>query len=179
MRRGTVVLIGVLVALIAATAGGALLRAARSDGGETAFYFSVGTKNTATTGAFHGDSIVLFGSGTFGDGGVDGTGVFSISTGLPPTSSNSVAHGTWTATQFVSFVSFGVANLRAEGGQLVIHVTLSFDDGSTVSGVTLTMICRVGLTAPPPPAEGVTLSGPIVFDTSVTGITTFSAPAED
>ncbi len=171
---------GVLVALIAAGASGALVRVARPDGGETAFYFSVGTKNTATTGAFvAGDFLVIFGSGTFGDGGVDGTGVFSIFTGQPPTSTNSVASGTWTATQFVSFVSFGVLNLRTEGGKLVILVTLSFDDGSSVAGVTLTMTCRVGTVPAGSPAEGVTLSGPIVFDHSVTGITTFSAPPED
>lgn len=176
MHRVTVVLMGVLVGLIAATASGALLRVGGSDGGETAFYFSVATQ--ASTGTFAGDRIVIFGSGTFGDNGVDGTGIFSITTGGSPTSSNFVASGTWTATQFVSFVSFGVASLRAQGGMLVILVTLSFDGGSTVSGVTLTMICRVGLTTPPPPAEGVTLSGPIVFDTSVMGITTFSAPAE-
>ncbi len=142
MHRGTVVLIGVLVGLIAATASGALLRVGGSDAGETAFYFSVSTSNTAatgtaTTGTFAaGDIIAIFGSGTFGDDGVDGTGVFSISTSEPPTPSSSVASGTWTATHFVSFDSFGVANLRAEGGKLVIRVTLNFDAGSTVSGVT-------------------------------------------
>jgi len=179
MHRGTVVLIGVLVGLIAATASGALLRVGGSDAGETAFYFSVATKNTAATGTFAGDFIAIFGSGTFGDNSVDGTGVFSISTGLPPSSSNSVASGTWTATQFVSFVSFGIANLRAEGGILVIRVSLSFDDGSTTSGVTLTTTCHVGTVPPGSPAEGVTLSGPVVFDHSVAGITTFSAPPED
>ncbi len=154
-----------------------MVLAAGADSAPTAFYFSVATK--ATTGVYSNDFVVLFGSGTFKTSHAEGTGVFSISTGLPPSSSNSVNSGTWRVTHFMSFVSYGTANLRAEGGQLVFQATLTFDDGSVASGVTFTMTCRVGLTAPPPPDEGVTLSGPVVFDQSVTGITTFSVPPED
>jgi hypothetical protein len=177
MRRARFVLIAVVVTLAVATAGGALVRLAKSDEGSTAFYFSVATK--ATTGTYANDFIAIFGSGIFGGQDVAGNGIFSISTGLPPSSTNSLASGTWEATRFVSFVSYGVANPRAEGGQLVISITLAFDNGHTVSGVTLTITCRVGLTTPPPPEEGATLSGPVVFDHPAAGITTFGTPPED
>jgi hypothetical protein len=84
-----------------------------------------------------------------------------------------VASGKWVANSVVSFVSFGVANPRGEGGQLALKVTFQFDNGQVLNGITLTITCRIGLASPPPPAEGVILSGPITFDTPVMGITTF------
>jgi hypothetical protein len=166
-----------MVALVGVSTGGALFFVVGADSPPTGFWFSVATK--ATTGTYANDFVVLFGSGTFKNNHATGTGIFSISTALPPSSSNSVNSGTWRVTSFVSFVSFGVANPRAQGGTLVFQATLTFDDGTVVSGVTFTVNCRVGLTTPPPPAEGVTLSGPVVFDQSVAGITTFGVPAED
>ncbi len=167
-----VVLVGIIATLMLAVGSGVLVHSGRSQQGERALFFSVATKSS--TGTFMGDFIVIFGSGTFDNqGGVNANGIWSIHTSLPPTASNTVASGTWVANSVVSFVSFGVANPRSEGGRLVLTVTFQFDDGTVLNGITLTQICRVGLTSPPPPAEGVTLAGPLTFDTSVTGITTF------
>ncbi len=162
---------GIIVTLVVAAGSGVLVQSAKSQQGERSLYFSVATKST--TGSFMNDFIVIFGSGTFDNqGGVQAKGIWSIHTSLPPTASNTMASGTWVATSTVSFVSFGVVNPRSEGGQLVLKVTFQFDSGTVINGITLTQICHVG--SPPPGAEeGVTLAGPLTFDTPVTGITTF------
>jgi hypothetical protein len=171
-------MVGIIVALVVAAGSGVLVHSVKSQQGERSLYFSVATKNTASTGSFIGDNITIFGSGTFDNqGGVDANGIWSIQTSLPPTASNTVASGTWVATSVVSFVSYGVANPRAEGGQLMLEVTFQFDNGTVLNGITLTMTCHVG--SPPPTAvEGVTLAGPLSFGTPVTGITVFGAPPE-
>src|SRR5437667_7706189 len=95
--------------------------------------------------------IVMFGSGRFEGSDAGGTGVFSISTGLPPSSTNSIASGSWEANKAVSFTSYGVANERAEGRLPVLKVTLHFDGGTVLSTATLTAACRLG--SPPATAK--------------------------
>ncbi len=169
-------MVGIVVVLVAATVGGVLVRTGRSDQGERALFFSVATRSS--TGGFMGASfIVLFGSGTFEGDSADAKGIFSIHTALPPTAANTRASGTWEADRVVSFVSFGVVNPRAEGGLLVMMVTLNFDDGTVLQGVTLAQTCHIG-NPPPGTAEGVTLSGPLTFDIPLAGITTFGEPPE-
>ncbi len=170
---------GVIATLMLVAGSGVLVQSGRSQQGERALYFSVATKSS--TGTFMGDFITIFGSGKFDNqGGVNAKGIWSIETSLPPSvsPSNTVASGTWVANSVVSFVSFGVANPRGEGGQLVLKVTFQFDNGTVLNGISLTMTCRIGLTSPPPPAEGVTLAGPLSFDTPITGITTFGEPPQ-
>ena len=124
--------------------------------------------------------IVMFGSGRFEGSDAGGTGVFSISTGLPPSSTNSIASGSWEANKAVSFTSYGVANERAEGGLPVLKVTLHFDGGTVLSPATLTIACRVG-SRPATAKEDTILSAGSMFnfDTPVTGITTFGVLPED
>ena len=182
MRKARVLVVGLATLLVATAVVGGFSRVGKSDdGGGRAFYFSVVSKNVTGTGCFSGGCfIAMFGSGTFEGSDAEGTGIFSISTGAPPSSSNSVASGTWEANKAVSFVSYGVANPRAEGGLLILTVTLHFDGGAVVHSATLAITCRVG--SPPATAkEGATLSAgsTLIFDTPVTGITTFSAPPED
>lgn len=53
-----------------------------------------------------------------------------------------------------------------------LKVTFQFDSGIVLNGITLTMTCHLG--SPPATAEeGVTLAGPVTFDTPVAGITVF------
>jgi hypothetical protein len=182
MRKRRLLVVGLAVVFVATAIVGSVGLIGRSDDqGGTAFYFSVASKNATGTGCFQGGCfIVLFGSGTFQGSDAEGTGVFAIAKALPPSSTNSVASGTWEVTGLVSFTSYGVANPRAEGGVLVVTVSLHFDGGAVVDSATLTVTCRVG--SPPPTAkEGATLSAGSTFnfDTPVTGITTFSAPVED
>jgi hypothetical protein len=166
------VLVCITATLMVAAGSGLLVHSANSQNGEWALYFSVATKSS--TGTFMGDFITIFGSGTFDNqGGVNAKGIWSIQTSLPPNATNGVASGKWVANSVVSFISFGVANPRGEGGQLALKVTFQFDNGQVLNGITLTITCRIGLASPPPPAEGVILSGPITFDTPVMGITTF------
>ncbi len=182
MRKARVLVVGLAMLVVTTAVVGAFSLVGRSEGGGgNAFYFSVASKNATGTGCFQGGCfIVLFGSGTFDASDAEGTGIFAISTGLPPSTTNTNASGTWEATTLVSFTSYGVANPRAEGGLLVVLVTLHFDGGAVVQGATLTITCRVG--SPPPTAkEGATLSAGSMFnfDKPVTGITTFSTPAGD
>ncbi len=182
MRKARVLIVGLATLLVATAVVGAFSLVGKSeDGGGRAFYFSVASKNVTGSGCFQGGCfIAMFGSGTFEGSDAEGTGIFSVSTGLPPSSTNSVASGTWEANKAVSFTSFGVANERAEGGVLVLKVTLHFDGTGTVASATLTITCRVG--SPPATAkEGATLSAGSMFnfDTPVTGVTTFSTPVED
>ena len=180
MRKTRVIVVGLALFVVAtATVGGFSLFGRSDDQGGRAFYFSVATKNATGAGCFQGGCfIAMFGSGTFEGTDAQGNGIFSISTGLPPSSTNSVASGTWEVTGLVSFTSYGVANLRAEGGLLVVAVTLHFDGGSDVHA-TLAITCRVG--NPSPTAkEGATLAGSkFNFDTPLAGITTFGTPTED
>lgn len=178
MKKKLVATVSIIIAVIVVSASPFLVQPGRSQSGQRALYFSVATKSTS--GSFTGDFITIFGSGTFdSQGGVNAKGIWSIQTSLPPSSTNTLTSGQWVATKVVSFVSFGIANPRGEGGQVVLTVTFLFDSGQVLPGITLTMTCRIGLTSPPPPAEGVTLAGPLSFDTPVTGITTFGEPAQN
>jgi len=114
MRKTRVIVVGLALFVVAtATVGGFSLFGRSDDQGGRAFYFSVATKNATGAGCFQGGCfIAMFGSGTFEGTDAQGNGIFSISTGLPPSSTNSVASGTWEVTGLVSFTSYGVANLR-------------------------------------------------------------------
>ncbi len=181
MRKARLLVIGLATLLVATAVVGAFSLVGRSDdGGGRAFYFGVVSKNATGTGCFSGGCFVaMFGSGTFEGSDAQGTGVFSISTSPPPTSTNTVVTGTWEASSVVSFVSYGVANPRAEGGKLVLTVLLHFDGMPGVQSATLIVTCHLG--SPPATAkEGATLSSGSMFnfDTPFTGVTTFSTPPE-
>jgi hypothetical protein len=166
----------IIATLMVATGSGLIVHTAKSQDGERALYFSVATKSSTDTPS---DFITIFGSGTFDNqGGVDANGIWSIQTlPPPPTTLNKISSGTWVATGVMSFVSYGVVNTRAEGGQVALKVTFQYDNGPVLNGITLIMTCHIGQ-PPAGTAEGVTLSGPINFDIPLAGITVFGQPPE-
>ena len=86
-----------------------------------------------------------------------------------------VRRGTWKATAFNSFCSRGGPSPGAQGGVLVMTVTLFPNGGSPLTGLTMTVNCLIF--APPnnagtcsPAGEGATVAD---FMTIVTGHTLF------
>src|SRR5262245_37380228 len=121
----------------------------------TTYSFTLLGPNTAENHAT-GDTIRLTGSGNFDTGGaVSGGGAFThfLADGTV------FAKGTWRATGFTSFVSFGGENPGQQGGVLSITVTLVPIGGTSVSGVPMTITCELGTLPSPPPEEGTTVDG--------------------
>ena len=130
--------------------------------------------------AANGDRIGIAGQGTFtvqsGDNNepeteiVTGGGTFMHN----DSARNILATGTWTATELLSFTSFGTTPANFEGGVAVIEIHLSPAAGGPGLDAVLEVTCLVG--SPPATAvEGVTLAvedGPD-FNTAVSGITLF------
>ena len=118
--------------------------------------------------AANGDLILMVGSGTFGGGTITGGGTYTVQ----DAAGTIHGHGTFSATSFVSFVSYGSRD-GVEGGQLVTNVHLVSVRGDIADGI-LTVNCLVG--SPPPDAhEGVNLaiSGGNNYNASVHGETLF------
>jgi hypothetical protein len=116
-----------------------------------------------------GNTILVTGSGSFDtadSGTVIGSGSFTILN----SSGAAVSRGTWKATSFVSFDSFGGFNPGTQGGVLNITVTLSPNVGAPGTGVSMTVTCRVK--APPnfTGAEGITIGS---FTHTIAGHTLF------
>ncbi len=116
-----------------------------------------------------GNTILVTGSGSFDtadSGTVIGSGSFTIFN----SGGAVISRGTWKATSFVSFDSFGGFNPGIQGGVLNITVTLSPNAGAPVTGVSMTVTCRVK--APPnfTGAEGITLGS---FTHTIAGHTLF------
>jgi hypothetical protein len=103
-------------------------------------------------------TIGLTGAGSFDQSTrtVVASGAFVIlsSSGSP------LSSGTWKATGFDSFCPRGGPSNGAQGGVLVITVTLFPHEGEPVTGVTITVICLIG-TGCNPGAEGVTVTGSV------------------
>ncbi len=79
-----------------------------------------------------------------------------------------VARGTWSATHFVSFVSFGGPHPGILGGVLQLTVTLSPHGGPPQTDVPMSVTCVVF--APPGTEEGTTVGN---FTEKTGGITLF------
>lgn len=99
--------------------------------------------------ATNGDTVTVAGSGTFTihPDSVTGSGTFVHK----DSAGNVIASGTWTATQLVSFVSFGSGSLQGlpasfEGGKAVIRVHASVGVDALLS-----VYCALG--SPPPGFE--------------------------
>lgn len=110
-------------------------------------------------------TIEVTGSGSFDP--TAGTVVASGSFNITNNSNGAVvSRGTWNATAFNSFCARGGPNPGIQGGVLVITVTLSPDGGEPITGVTMSVTCRVK--APGTPGnpcsaghEGVTVTGSV------------------
>jgi hypothetical protein len=101
-----------------------------------------------------GDVIRVTGAGTFDTGGaVNGGGVFTHR----DSDGDFVARGTWRATGFVDFDSFGGPSNGIQGGVLAMTATLFPVGGAPVTGVPITIICLVGIVPPGTGEEGTTV----------------------
>jgi hypothetical protein len=139
------------VAFVPATA-----LAATASENHTTYLFYVGENTPDNFGpdmsmAPNGSTIAIMGAGQFNAGpnkSVSGGGTYTIT----DASGATVASGTWTATQMLSFVSYGNGTPQGlpaydYGGQAQMMVTLMTDSGVFGSGV-LNINCTLG--TPPP-----------------------------
>ncbi len=119
--------------------------------------FNLITPNTALamSGPFMGDTIRVTGSGTFDTSAkaIVASGSFThiSKTGLV------LARGTWVATGFTSFRSFGGPNPGTQGGQLWLKSTLLPNGEAPVPNMVMSITCRVGLSPGQGPEEGTTV----------------------
>jgi hypothetical protein len=81
-----------------------------------------------------------------------------------------ISRGTWNATSFVSFDSFGGFSPGFQGGVLKIIVTLSPDAGTAVTGVSMTVTCRVNAPSNFKGDEGIIIGS---FTKTIAGHTLF------
>jgi len=121
-------------------------------------------RNTAMDSS--GSTIRLTGSGNFDPAAA--TVVASGSFTQVNASGSVVARGTWSATHFVSFVSFGGPHPGIMGGVLQLTVTLSPQGGPPQTDVPMSVTCAVF--APPGTEEGTTVGN---FTEKTGGLTLF------
>ena len=129
------------------------------------YSFNLTGPNTAMDGS--GNTIRVTGSGNF-----DPAAATVVASGGSFTqfdaSGSLVARGTWSATQFVSFVSFGGPHPGILGGVLQLTVTLSPKGGPPQTDVSMSITCAVF--APPGTEEGTTVGN---FTEKTGGFTLF------
>jgi len=106
------------------------------------YSFNLDPPNTAADES--GNVIRVTGAGVFDTGGaVRATGSFTIFNSAGAVT----GRGTWRATDFVSFDSFGGPSPGFQGGVLEITVTLFPQGGSPITDVPMSITCLVN--APP------------------------------
>lgn len=120
------------------------------------------------TRASDGATLTTTGSGSFDPG--TATIVASGSFTHVLANGSLFAKGTWKATDFVHFRSFGGPNPGTQGGVLELVVTLLPDGGAAVTGVPMSVTCRVNAPAGFTEEEGITLG---FFTEKVRGATLF------
>ena len=159
MKTGATLFLALLVAIVLSMLADVPFAVA-----DQAFSFNLVGPNTAK--APTGETIEMTGSGSFNSTvPIKASGSFAIS------STSGVARGTWSATAFLGFISFGGPNPGTQGGHLLMNVTLFFDGGATLVGQPMTVTCRVFATSPPSTLpEGVTIGN---FTTITHGLTVF------
>lgn len=134
---------------------------------DAVFSFNLLGPNTAEDTS-SGDTIRVTGSGTFDTptGPVVASGSFTTFSSAGAV----LARGTWQATAFGSFVAFGGPSPGIQGGVLKITVTLFPDGGAPVTGVPMSVTCRVNRPAGFTGKEGTTVGA---FTTKTGGSTLF------
>ncbi len=155
MKTGRTVFLALLVAIVLWLADVAFAVADPT--------FSFNLIGPSTTKAPTGEIIEMTGSGNFNSstGQIVASGSFIISSA----NGDVVARGTWSATTFIGFTSFGGPRPGTQGGHLSMTATLS----SGGAPLLMTVTCRVF--APPGAGpEGVTIGN---FTTIVHGLTVF------
>jgi len=112
------------------------------------------TLTLATTGPDAGDTVGLYGTGTFDHvtGQVDGQGSYT----LRDKSGHVIARGSWHAMHVESWISYGSPDGVVEGGKLVLSVAI-YNPDDTLFTITndFTITCLIG-NPPPGSEEGVT-----------------------
>ncbi len=160
---------GLLAASCGTDATGPSLTASRAPvglGDPTSFSFNLLGPNTAV--ASSGDTIHTTGVGRFdvAAGTIVASGLFVETTA----DGSLLAEGTWVATLFTSFDSFGGPKPGFQGGVLKFHATLFPVGGSPLTGVLVTVTCLVNKPTGFTGTEGTTVGG---FTTSTGGSTLF------
>jgi hypothetical protein len=121
--------------------------------------------------AANGDRILMRGTGTFnaGTSSITGGGKYTVENAA----GTILGHGLFTATAFVSFVSYGFVSPTVEGGLLVARVHLVSAAGGVADG-RLDITCALG-TPPAGAEEGIKLAidGGTDYDKSIHGNTVF------
>jgi len=128
--------------------------------------FELAKPNTAVNPST-GETIRTTGSGSFNAGSIVASGSFTHFNAA----GNVVARGTWAATRFTSFVGFGGPHPGFEGGQLKFSATLFPDGGSPVTGVPVSVTCRVNAPSGFTDEEGTTVGA---FTEKTGGTTLFN-----
>lgn len=107
---------------------------------DVTYSFSLNGPQTTSNGT---QTIEVTGSGSF-----DPTARTVVASGSFNITDNSngavVSKGTWNSTAFFSFCPRGGPSAGIQGGVLIITVTLSPNKGEPITGVTMTVNCRVG-----------------------------------
>lgn len=119
-----------------------------------------------TTASGSGATITMTGSGSFDT--TARTVVAGGSFAERDANGSVTTHGSWAATGFTSFDSFGGPNSGHEGGQLLITVTLFPQGGPPQTGQLMNITCEID--APVITFEGVTVGN---FVTPLFGHTLF------
>ncbi len=154
-----------VVPVVTLALGMLVLAAPAAVAGNTTVSFSLqGPQTTANPST--GATLVTTGAGSFSSSArtVVASGAFAQFN----KDGSLAAQGTWVATGFVSFNSFGGPNPGFQGGQLQITVTLFIRGGGQQTGTPMSITCLVF--APSGFTEGVTLGD---FTTPVHGRTLF------
>jgi hypothetical protein len=131
----------------------ALVLALPARGTDPTFSFTLVGPQTAENPS-NGETIRVTGGGSFDTvtGTVVASGSFTIFNG-----SAAISRGTWKATAFDSFMSFGGPSDGVQGGTLSITVTLFPNGGSPSPGVPMTVNCLVDAPVTFTGSEGVAL----------------------
>lgn len=121
----------------------------------TIFGFNLIKPNTAqaASGPFMGDTLRTTGSGSFNTvtHSIMGSGSFTHI----KADGTVFARGTWEATSFVSFKSFGGPNPGLQGGVLLFLATLFPEGGIPMPGLAVTFTCKIN--ASPGTQDGTTV----------------------
>jgi len=120
------------------------------------------------TRAADGATLRTTGSGSFDSGAGTIVASGSFTHFLP--NGTVFAKGTWKATAFVSFRPYDGPNAGTQGGVLQFIVTLFPDGGTPVTGLSMSITCRINAPAGFTEDEGVTLD---LFTEKIRGATLF------
>ncbi len=139
MRK--LVMVSFLMVLVGTLSTVSLVSLAAVSGTSFGFNLVGPQSTTADSGPFAGDTLRTTGSGSFdtSTGSIVASGSFTHI----KADGTVLAKGTWQATSFVSFTPFGGPNSGLQGGTLNFVATLFPNGGEPVTGLSVTVNCRI------------------------------------